>query len=69
MDHIQSIFVSNIISLYCLHVNAWQTLVQGAKGVKPKLTKEEVKRREEALVKEIIADMMDSHGGYEKPQV
>jgi hypothetical protein len=28
-----------------------------------------VKSREEALVKEIIADMMDSHGGYEKPQV
>jgi len=37
--------------------------------MKQKLTKEEVKRREEALVKEIIADMMDSHGGYEKPQV
>jgi hypothetical protein len=37
--------------------------------VKQKLTKEEVKRREEALVKDIIADMMDSHGGYEKPQV
>jgi hypothetical protein len=37
--------------------------------VKPKLSKEEVKRREETLVKEIVADMMDSHGGYEKPQV
>jgi hypothetical protein len=24
---------------------------------------------EKALVKEIIADMMDSHGGNEKPQV
>ena len=39
----------------------------GGKQQKP--CREEAKRKEEALVKEIIADMMDSYGGYEKPQV
>jgi hypothetical protein len=39
----------------------------GGKQQKP--CREETKRREETLVKEIIADMMDSYGGYEKPQV
>jgi len=34
------------------------------KGVK----KEELRRREEVIVRQIIADLMDSNGGYEKPE-
>lgn len=35
------------------------------KGVK----KDEIRKQEEELVRNIIADMMDSNGGYERPQV
>lgn len=38
---------------------------QKAKGVK----RDEVKRLEDELIRTIIADMMDSNGGYERPQV
>ncbi len=55
--------ISQRLILYAVHHT------QGAKKGKKKLSREEVKQREETLVKEIIADMMDSYGGYEKPQV
>jgi len=38
---------------------------QKQKGVK----KDEIRRLEEELVRTIIADMMDTNGGYERPQV
>ncbi|XP_023330986.1 dnaJ homolog subfamily C member 25 [Eurytemora carolleeae] len=33
------------------------------------VSKEQIRKLEEELVRNIIADMMDSNGGYEKPQV
>ena len=33
------------------------------------MKKDEIRRLEEELVRTIIADMMDTNGGYERPQV
>jgi len=41
----------------------------GSKKKTKGLSKEEIKRKDEKIVRDVIADMMDSNGGYQRPEI